>query len=76
MVLFKKKYTYIFMKHKIDDEFSPKIGSNHQTLIPFHLSYSEEDVYNKPLSFAICLFVTVSWSHTDVESFVLTLFLF
>ncbi|CAK8544627.1 unnamed protein product [Lathyrus sativus] len=76
MVLFKKKYSDMFMEHETDDKFAPKIGFNHQTEIPLNLSDSEEDVYDTPVSSAICFPVTASWSDADAESLVLALFLF
>ncbi|XP_058742533.1 uncharacterized protein LOC131615032 [Vicia villosa] len=75
MVLYKKKYSDIFIERECDDEFSPKIGTDHQAEIPLNLAASE-DLYDKPLSSAICFPVSVTWSDADAESLVLALFLF
>ncbi|XP_058742532.1 uncharacterized protein LOC131615031 [Vicia villosa] len=63
------------MERECDDEFSPKIGTDHQAEIPLNLAASE-DLYDKPLSSAICFPVSVAWSDADAESLVLALFLF
>lgn len=69
MVLFKKKYTDIFIECETDDEFSPKIGSNHQVEIYLNPAYSKI-VYDIPLSYASCLLISTTWSDSDVECFV------